>query len=143
MEKPSEGKSFESRGKYIAFDKLNVKIDPDDEMLCSFEGEVIPPPSITEVNKEMRCIFACCRDSDHAHSIIENNEMTELFLNHPPLQVMENPIIMVNIQRERLHDQDHELKYSRTLSYQIHWRVSNHLSPLKSTTTKTLEDLHP
>ena len=32
MEKPSEGKSSLSKGKLIAFDKLNVKMDPEDEI---------------------------------------------------------------------------------------------------------------
>ena len=39
MEKPSEGKSSLSKGKLIAFDKLNVKMDPEDEMY-SFEENV-------------------------------------------------------------------------------------------------------
>ena len=44
MEKPSEGKSTAgNRGKLIAFDKLNVKVDPDDETF-SFEANVLTPP---------------------------------------------------------------------------------------------------
>ena len=32
MEKPSGGKSLHSKGKLIALDKLDIKIDSDDEM---------------------------------------------------------------------------------------------------------------
>ena len=60
MEKPSEGKSMGSRGKLIAFDKLDVKLDPNDEVLFTFEGNYLPPPSMKQFDKEMRCMFACC-----------------------------------------------------------------------------------
>ena len=54
MEKPSEGKSMGSRGKLIAFDKLNVKMETDDEMMYSFESTLLPHPSMKEFNK--KCI---------------------------------------------------------------------------------------
>ncbi|CAJ1956061.1 unnamed protein product [Cylindrotheca closterium] len=104
MEKPSEGKSSLSKGKLIAFDKLNVKMDPKDEMY-SFEEEVLlPPPSEAEFNRTFRCMFACCRDGDHGHGAIKSDEMLESFLNHPPLEVMPNPITMANIQQHQLQD---------------------------------------
>mmetsp|Transcript_1731 Transcript_1731/g.3813 ORF Transcript_1731/g.3813 Transcript_1731/m.3813 type:complete len:465 (+) Transcript_1731:801-2195(+) len=104
MEKPSEGKSSLSKGKLIAFDKLNVRMDPNDEMY-SFEEEVLlPPPSEAEFNRTFKCMFSCCRDGDHGHGAIENDEMLESFLNHPPLHVMQNPITMANIQQHQLQD---------------------------------------
>ncbi|CAJ1946505.1 unnamed protein product [Cylindrotheca closterium] len=93
-----------SKGKLIAFDKLNVKMDPKDEMY-SFEEEVLlPPPSEAEFNHTFRCMFACCQDGDHGHGAIKNDEMLESFLNHPPLEVMPNPTMMANIQQHQLHD---------------------------------------
>ena len=104
MEKPSEGKSSLSKGKLIAFDKLNVKMDPEDEMYSFEENVLLPPPSEAEFNRTFKCSFSCCRDGDHGHGAIENDEMLESFLNHPPLEVMPNPITMANIQQHQLQD---------------------------------------
>ena len=117
MEKPSEGKS--SKGKIIAFDSLDVKLDPEDEMYA-FEQEVmsapkitpqdeddfVPPPTEAEFNRTFKCKFACCRDggNDHEHDLFASDEMFESFLNHPPLHVMPNPITMQNIQQHQLQD---------------------------------------
>ncbi|CAJ1962561.1 unnamed protein product [Cylindrotheca closterium] len=104
MEKPSEGKSSLSEGKLIAFDKLNVKMDPEDEMYLFEVDVLLPPPSEAEFNCTFKCSFSCCRDGDHGHGAIENDEMLESFLNHPPLEVMPNPITMANIQQHQLQD---------------------------------------
>ena len=45
------------RGKVIAFDKSNVKLNPDNEMLYLFESELLPPPSVKEFDEGMRCMF--------------------------------------------------------------------------------------
>ena len=107
MEKPSEGKStVQNRGKLIAFDKLDVQMDPDDEMF-SFEADVLePPPTEAEFNRTFRCQFSCCRDGNDHHEgpIIDDDELLESFLNHPPLDALPNPITMHNIQTYQVND---------------------------------------
>ena len=109
MEKPSEGKStVGNRGKLIAFDKLDVKIDPDDEMF-NFEADVLtPPPTEAEFNKTHRCKFSCCRDAELSELDLfdGDQELLDAFLNHPPLEVMANPITMANIQHHQTQDQE-------------------------------------
>ena len=109
MEKPSEGKS--TKGKLIAFDKLDVQIDPQDEMF-SFESDVQLPSttkSMVVMNMEnslhhqlikssTRPFVASFDAHDHFHGLVIDDEMIESFLNHPPLHLMHNPITMHNIQ---------------------------------------------
>ena len=122
MEKPSEGKSLmksmKNKGKIINFEKLHVEIDPGDKMHSS--KSLPPPPSEKEFNREMKCMFSCCCDSgDHSH-LIEDQEMIRSFLNHPPLQVMDNPITMSNIQQNQLQDQDIMQRASNPVQYLPH-----------------------
>lgn len=101
MEKPSEGKSaVTTRGKLIEFDKLHVK-KSDDEM---FSVETVPPPTEADFNRTFRCMFSCCRDGGE-HSTIDDPEIQESFLNHPPLEVMPNPLTMATIQHFQTQDQ--------------------------------------
>ncbi|CAJ1964150.1 unnamed protein product [Cylindrotheca closterium] len=111
MEKPSEGKS-PNKGKLIAFDKLQVSVDPEDEIykfednVLVKENDLIMPPTEAEFNSTFRCQFSCCRDGDiHEHLTIDDIEMEESFLNPPPLQTMPNPITMPNIQQHQTQDQ--------------------------------------
>lgn len=117
MEKPSEGKSTLGKGKLIAFDKLNVKLDPADEMYTYESDVLLPPPSEAEFNRTMKCQFSCCRDGDdHDHELSDDSETVEMFLNHPPLHVMDNPITMHNIQQKQI--QDVQLMQTAAANYQ-------------------------
>eukprot|EP00957_Ditylum_brightwellii_P169881 12929884-Ditylum_brightwellii.AAC.1 len=71
MEKPLVGKSVKS-GTFINFEKLDVLMQEN------------------EIN-----YFANCTST----GVMEDAELVESFLNHPPLQVMQNPITMLNIQQ--------------------------------------------
>ncbi|CAJ1935551.1 unnamed protein product [Cylindrotheca closterium] len=111
MEKPSDGKS-PNKGKLIAFDKLQVSVDPLDEIytfednVLKKENDLITPPTEAKFNSTFRCQFSCCQDGDiHEHLTIDNIEMEESFLNHPPLQTMPNPITTPNIQQHQTQDQ--------------------------------------
>ena len=57
-----------------------------------------------EINKEMPCQFACCRNEDE--NLLKDSELLECFLNHPPLQVLPNPITMLNIQQHQFEDRE-------------------------------------
>ena len=106
MEKPSEGKStVGTRGKLIAFEELNVKVDPDDE-LFTFE-DTVSPPSEADYNQSHRCKFSCCRDAEHDQLDVfeKDDDMMDSFLNHPPLEAMPNPITMNVIQQHQNADQ--------------------------------------
>src|SRR6056300_644405 len=120
MEKPSEGKrTVGNRGKLIAFDKIDVKVDPDDEMF-SFEETVLTE---AEFNKEHRCKFSCCRDTDTSSlEMFEGDQdMINAFLNHPPLHVMPNPITMHNIQHHQTQDQQlMQRAEDQPLRYPVH-----------------------
>ena len=105
MEKPSEGKStVGTRGKLIAFEKLDVRNDPDDEEFI-FKTDVVPPPTEADFNKTFRCQFSCCRNGDFHAGLFEDEELLDAFLNHPPLQAMQNPITMAMIQAHQNQDQ--------------------------------------
>ena len=109
MEKPSEGKSAVStRGKLIAFQELNIKMDPDDDEFFSFEADVqeplVPPPTEEEFNKTFRCQFSCCRNSDLVDDPEVEGVLHEAFFNHPALNVMQNPITMERIQYYQVRD---------------------------------------
>lgn len=111
MEKPSDGKNVE-KGKLIAFQDLQVKMDPADEVY-SFPATIKTtmdmenlPPSEDEINVELLCKFSCCRDgNEHIHSIWHDTDVLDCFLNHPALETMPNPITMANIQQHQLQDQ--------------------------------------
>ena len=90
MEKATEGKISPNKGNIIAFDKLAVP-KLDDEI---YSYEVNVPPNLNEVNKEMPCQFSCCRE---ATNIMDDPEVIECFLNHPPMEVMPNPITIQTI----------------------------------------------
>eukprot|EP00957_Ditylum_brightwellii_P106665 8137399-Ditylum_brightwellii.AAC.2 len=103
MDKPSEGKS-PGHEKLIAFDKFGLP-SPDDELedtSYSYEGKYLTPPTEKEVQKTMACKFVCCKSS--ATLSLDNMELTESFLNHPPLEAMQNLIIIVNIQQHQFQD---------------------------------------
>ena len=111
MEKPSDGKSPHptTRGKLIAFDKLHVKNDLDDEMF-SYKEEVLSPPTEAEFNSTFRCQFSCCRDGvgHHSHNTITgamDEETADAFLNHPPQEIMPNPVTLQNIRAHQLNDE--------------------------------------
>ena len=117
MEKPSEGKS-EAKGKLIAFDKLEVP--PFEDEVFSFEEEVFLPPTEAEFNKTMKCKFSCCRDGE-SHFLMED-EVIESFLNHPPLQVMDNPTTMNVIQQAQTNDPNLLLKSQQD---PVHFPITN------------------
>ena len=119
MEKPSEGKSLaKNKGKLINFQNLNVQTDPGDETFLS--DDLLPPPSEAEFNREMKCMFSCCRDGDSHTHFIGDPDMVESFLNHLPLQTMNNPITMHNIQQHQLQDQDLLQKAVNPVHYTNH-----------------------
>eukprot|EP00957_Ditylum_brightwellii_P106168 8099052-Ditylum_brightwellii.AAC.1 len=76
MEKPLVGKSVKN-STFIDFENLDVLTQAD------------------EVN-----YFANCTSTE----VMEDVELVESFLNHPPLQVMQNPITMLNIQQHQFQD---------------------------------------
>ena len=85
MDKPSEGKNaakIANKGKLIAFESLQAPALPEEDY--SFQATVVAPTE-AEVARGMPCLFACCRDEP-----IADAEMFESFLNHPPLESMEN-----------------------------------------------------
>ncbi|CAJ1934059.1 unnamed protein product [Cylindrotheca closterium] len=108
---PSVGKS-PNKGKLIAFNKLKVSVDPEDKIytfednVLVKENDLIAPPTEADFSSTFRCQFSCCRDGDiHEHLTIDDIEMEESFLNHPPLQAMPNSITMPNIQQHQTQDQ--------------------------------------
>lgn len=100
MDKPTEGKSVASRGKEIAFQKLQVPKLEDE--LYHYEA-LVDPPSEEEMKKGMPCRFSCCRDD--THDITKDDELLESYLNHPALEAMPNPITILNIQQHQFEDQ--------------------------------------
>jgi len=61
-------------------------------------------PTEAEFDRTFRCKFACCRDGNNSHSIFDDDELLESFLNLPPLQVMEYPLTMHNLQAHQTQD---------------------------------------
>ena len=93
MAKPSEGKKIPlHRGKVVDFTNLTPPVAVD-----SFQVELEQPPDEKELHKMMPCRFACCRDDE---------DLFKNFLNYPPLQSMQNPIMMISIQQYQLEDLD-------------------------------------
>ena len=100
MAKPSEGKKIApNRGKIISFENLKVPKSPD-EIYSYTDNVLLPPPTEHEIHKEMQFKFSCCRDE----AFFSDPEVVESFLNHPPLEVMPNPITILNIQQHQFED---------------------------------------
>eukprot|EP00957_Ditylum_brightwellii_P136689 10423719-Ditylum_brightwellii.AAC.1 len=84
MDKPLEGKSVSVPcGTLVDFVKLKVPA-PTDELLYAD----LPP----------------CIVQESVTGVVEDNELLESFLNHPPLHAMPNPITMLNIQQYQFQD---------------------------------------
>ena len=98
MSKPTEGKRVD-KAKLVAFDQLQVPKFTDE--VLHVKTDFIQPPSEDEIKKTMPSRFACCR---HDEDAIHDAEKFECFLNHPPLQMMPNPITMLNIQQHQFED---------------------------------------
>ena len=98
MDKPSSGRNVLRRGKLVAFDKMKVPDLSADE-IYAYE-ELVAPPNERDLHKAMPCRFSCCRDDDE----LMDSSLFESFLNHPPLETMQNPITMLNIQQHQFED---------------------------------------
>lgn len=98
MAQPSVGKN-ENKGKEITFDRLPIPKGDQavDELLHT---ELNIPPDEKDLHKAMPCKFSCCRND----STLQDQEIMEVFLNHPPLTEMRNPITMLNIQQRQFED---------------------------------------
>eukprot|EP00957_Ditylum_brightwellii_P034994 2652709-Ditylum_brightwellii.AAC.1 len=98
MAKTTEGKSLRPNArKLVAVDKLNAPQQEDE--LYSFEA-FITSDLEEERETEKFCWFSYFKEA----SPMENPELIESFLNHPPLQAMRNPITMLNIQQHQFKD---------------------------------------
>jgi hypothetical protein len=88
MEKPSEGKDVPAdKGTLMDFEKLTL------------------PHGEDELDEELgACRFKCCRKKTTAadalfySSMVDDSEVFESFLNHPPLTKMQNPLEAERIQ---------------------------------------------
>ena len=118
MDKPSEGKS-PNKGKLIAFDKLEVPTMHDEIYQYDTTIETIPPPDAKKLHKQMPCKFSCCRNEP---DILTDPELFESFLNHPPLQIMPNPITVLNIQQHQFEDQElNQRRQMLPMLYPVHY----------------------
>ena len=83
----------------VAFDKLKLP-KFDDEVLHIEEGSYLMPLSEKEIQKEMPCHFACCRND----TVLLNGKYFKCFLNHLRLDAMQSPITMLNVQQHQFAD---------------------------------------
>ena len=100
--KASGGKELAlNKGKLIAFEDLPKQeildeIDESYHFQGTYEHHELSNqliPNIYEITEEMLFHFSGC------HNDFYDNETLEVFLNIPPLQVMQNPTTIVNIQQ--------------------------------------------
>ena len=102
MDKATEGKSSK-KGKLVAFEHLSLP-PPSDE-LDDEAYHLQAAPDAAEIAEGMPCLFSCCRDRVVTlDELKDESSFFESFLNHPPLNVMQNPITMLNIQQHQFED---------------------------------------
>ena len=123
MEKAWVGKDMEiapNKGRMVASEELPKQevLDELDE-LYHYASHYSKPvsnqiPNVPETTKEMSCLFSCCRDTFNEDEIIES------FLNMPPLQEMQNPISITNIQQHQFVDLPlNQIRHQQPLKYLI------------------------
>ena len=118
MERPSGGKSSPRKGKVIAFENLPKPTvldekDEDSHYIDSYFYIHIPQ-SNNNNNPIINCHFIECKEP------LINNEVYECFLNHPPLETMQNPITIQNIQVHQFEDlQLNRQRQTKPLKYPI------------------------
>ena len=94
MESTAEGKNSKrptNKGKVINFEKIETTKDEEED---SFLGA---------------CRFKCCREKytpDSFSFFVDEPEMFESFLNYPPLQQMQCPVTIQNIQQHQFEDEE-------------------------------------
>ena len=102
MESPSEGKEVvPGKGKIIAFESIPKQIERDElEEAFGYEYlfSTIDKKGISDETKS--CFISECKNQFYDDGIME------IFVNHPALEVMNNPITIRNIQQHQFVDEE-------------------------------------
>ena len=101
MSKPTEGKN-ENKGKLIAFDKMKIS-NKTNNKLFNYSYKANIAPSADKFMQQQPCQFSCCKNEDNTLPF-SDAYLTEMFLNHPTLEQMQNPIMVQNIQQHQFED---------------------------------------
>jgi len=103
MEPPSEGKSIgPGKGKVIAFDQIPKQIERDEiDEAYNYDMEY----NVSDLNGISQNTKSCFA-SESKNYFYDDEEILDMFVNHPTLEVMPNPITIRNIQQHQFVDLD-------------------------------------
>ena len=102
MEAPLEGKEVRpGKGKIIAFENILKQIEKDElDEAHGYESMFISKNDVDNSNQTESCYMSKIKSNFY------DDDIMEMLVNHPALEVMQNPITIRNIQQNQFVDQE-------------------------------------